>query len=198
MVGLKNDFTILDKDDQLRLVKQVISLENLDPKVYVPKNFLYMIDQVKNAGLETEDVDNHEFEIETKGKFKQIYKSYQSRLSNYNSVDFGDLILLPIKLFKENKCNLIDIRDIRELQKEGQIEGANHIPRGMLEFWLDPESVYFKEGKLDLNKEMVLFCAGGLRSALATKSLQEMGFKKISHIDGGFSALKQSNFKILK
>ena len=68
----------------------------------------------------------------------------------------------------------------------------------MLEFWLDPESVYFKEGKLDLNKEMVLFCAGGLRSALATKSLQEMGFKKISHIDGGFSALKQSNFKILK
>ena len=76
LVGLKNDFTILDKDDQLRLVKQVISLENLDPKVYVPKNFLYMIDQVKNAGLETEDVDNHEFEIETKGKFKQIYKSF--------------------------------------------------------------------------------------------------------------------------
>ena len=103
LIGLKNDFTILDKDDQLRLVKQVISLENLDPKVFVPKNFLYMIDQVKNAGLETEDVKNHEFEIETKGKFKQIYKSYQSRLSNYNSVDFGDLILLPIKLFKENK-----------------------------------------------------------------------------------------------
>ena len=103
MVGLKNHFTILDKDDQLRLVKQVISLENLDPKVYVPKNFLYMIDQVKNAGLEIEDVNNHEFEIETKGVFKQIYKSYQSRLSNYNSVDFGDLILLPIKLFKENK-----------------------------------------------------------------------------------------------
>ena len=68
-----------------------------------------------------------------------------------------------------NQCNLIDIRDVRELQKEGQIEGANHIPRGMLEFWLDPESVYFKEGKLDLNKEMVLFCAGGLRSALAAK-----------------------------
>tara|TARA_B100000963_G_scaffold254871_1_gene223494 strand:+ start:291 stop:2426 length:2136 start_codon:yes stop_codon:yes gene_type:complete len=103
LVGLKKDFTILDKDDQLRLVKQVISLENLDPKVYVPKNFLYMIDQIKNAGLETEEINNHKFEIETKGKFKQIYKSYQSRLSNYNSVDFGDLILLPIKLFKENK-----------------------------------------------------------------------------------------------
>ena len=55
------------------------------------------------------------------------------------------------KMVSDNQCNLIDIRDIRELQKEGQIEGANHIPRGMLEFWLDPESVYFKEGKLDLN-----------------------------------------------
>ena len=61
--------------------------------------------------------------------------------------------------FNKNNCNLIDIRDVRELQKEGQVTGANHIPRGMLEFWLDPESVYFKEGKLDLNKEMVLFCA---------------------------------------
>ena len=102
-----------------------------------------------------------------------------------------------LKLLNDNKCNLIDIRDIRELQKEGQVEGANHIPRGMLEFWLDPESVYFKEGKLDLNKEMVLFCAGGLRSALAAKSLKDMGFKKVSHIDGGFGSLKNSKFKIV-
>ncbi len=101
------------------------------------------------------------------------------------------------KMLSDNQCNLIDIRDIRELQKEGQIEGANHIPRGMLEFWLDPESVYFREGKLDLNKEMVLFCAGGLRSALASKSLKDMGFKKVSHIDGGFGAIKQSKFKII-
>ena len=101
------------------------------------------------------------------------------------------------KMFNENKCNLIDIRDVRELQKEGQVEGANHIPRGMLEFWLDPESVYFKDGKLDLDKEMVLFCAGGLRSALAAKSLKDMGFKKVSHIDGGFAALKQSKFKVV-
>ena len=101
------------------------------------------------------------------------------------------------KMLNENQCNLIDIRDIRELQKEGQVEGANHIPRGMLEFWLDPESVYFKEGKLDLNKEMVLFCAGGLRSALAAKTLKDMGFKKVSHIEGGFSEIKQSKFKIL-
>ena len=101
------------------------------------------------------------------------------------------------KMCIDKQCNLIDIRDIRELQKEGQVEGAKHIPRGMLEFWLDPDSVYFKEGKLDLDKEMVLFCAGGLRSALAAKSLKDMGFKKVSHIDGGFGAIKQSKFKII-
>ena len=100
------------------------------------------------------------------------------------------------KLVNDNQCNLIDIRDIRELQKEGQVEGANHIPRGMLEFWLDPDSIYFKDGKLDLNKEMVLFCAGGLRSALAAKTLKEMGFQKVSHIEGGFGSIKQSKFKI--
>ena len=101
-------------------------------------------------------------------------------------------------LVEDNNCNLIDIRDIRELEKEGRVENSHHIPRGMLEFWLDPESIYFKEGKLDLKKEMVLFCAGGLRSALAVKSLKEMGFEKISHIKGGFGALKQSKFKIFK
>ncbi len=101
------------------------------------------------------------------------------------------------KMVNENQCNLIDIRDIRELEKEGRVENSQHIPRGMLEFWLDPESVYFKEGKLDLNKEMVLFCAGGLRSALAAKSLKDMGFEKVSHIDGGFGAIKQSKFKIV-
>ena len=101
-------------------------------------------------------------------------------------------------LVEDNNCNLIDIRDIRELEKEGRVENSHHIPRGMLEFWLDPESIYFKEGKLDLKKEMVLFCAGGLRSALAVKSLKEMGFEKISHIEGGFGALKQSKFKIFK
>ena len=102
LVGIKNDFTILDKDDQLRLIKQVISLRNLDPKFYVPKNFLYMIDQAKNSGLTCDEVKNHKFELETDGKFSQIYKQCQERLSNFNSVDFGDLIMLPIKLFKEN------------------------------------------------------------------------------------------------
>ncbi len=97
-----------------------------------------------------------------------------------------------------NECNLIDIRDIRELEREGKLDNSIHIPRGMLEFWLDPESPYFKEGKLDVEKEMVLFCAGGLRSALAAKTLKDMGFEKVSHIDGGFGALKQSKFKIIK
>ena len=101
------------------------------------------------------------------------------------------------KLTQENNCNLIDIRDVRELEKEGRVENSHHIPRGMLEFWLDPNSPYFQQGKLDQNKEMVLFCAGGLRSALAAKSLKDMGFEKVSHIDGGFGAIKQSKFKIV-
>ncbi len=102
-----------------------------------------------------------------------------------------------LKLSNENKCNLIDIREKGELDKMGRVENSNHIPRGMLEFWLDPNSPYFKDGKLDMNKEMVLFCAGGLRSALAAKSLKEMGFEKVSHIDGGFAAISQSDFKIV-
>ena len=101
-----------------------------------------------------------------------------------------------LELTKKSQCNLIDIRDIRELEKEGRIDNSFHIPRGMLEFWLDPQSPYFKEGKIDINKEMVLFCAGGLRSALAAKTLKDMGFEKVSHIDGGFGALKKSKFKI--
>ena len=102
-----------------------------------------------------------------------------------------------LKLSNDNKCNLIDIREKEELDNTGRVENSNHIPRGMLEFWLDPESPYFKNGKIDMNKEMVLFCAGGLRSALAAKSLKEMGFEKVSHIDGGFAAISQCDFKIV-
>ncbi|MDB9772904.1 rhodanese-like domain-containing protein [Candidatus Pelagibacter sp.] len=102
-----------------------------------------------------------------------------------------------LKLSNEDKCTLIDIREKGELDKTGRIENSNHIPRGMLEFWLDPEGPYFKSGKIDMSKEMVLFCAGGLRSALAAKSLKEMGFEKVSHIDGGFAAISQSDFKIV-
>ena len=102
-----------------------------------------------------------------------------------------------LNLLSEDKCTLIDIREKGELDKIGRVENSNHIPRGMLEFWLDPDGPYFKSGKIDMNKEMVLFCAGGLRSALAAKSLKEMGFEKVSHIDGGFAAISQSDFKIV-
>ena len=119
-----------------------------------------------------------------------LVKEALNEIKTINAEEAYDLV-------SDKKCNLIDIRDVRELQNEGQIEGAKHIPRGMLEFWLDPDSTYFKDGKLDLNKEMVLFCAGGMRSALAAKSLKDMGFEKVSHIDGGFGALKNSKFKIV-
>ena len=123
---------------------------------------------------------------------KSSQKLVQEALKEIKTINTDE----AYELLQNDKCNLIDIRDIRELENEGRIENSHHIPRGMLEFWLDPESAYFKKGKLDPNKEMILFCAGGLRSALATKSLKDMGFEKISHIDGGFGALKQSKFKI--
>ena len=102
-----------------------------------------------------------------------------------------------LKLSNDRKCTLIDIREKGELDKTGRIENSNHMPRGMLEFWLDPEGPYFKSGKIDMNKEIVLFCAGGARSALAAKSLKEMGFEKVSHVDGGFASISQCDFKIL-
>jgi len=102
LMEIKNDFTILDTEDQLRLIKQVISFLDLDPKIFVPKSFLYMIDQMKNYGLSYDEITNHEFEHKTKGKLSKVYKLYQQRLKTYNSVDFGDLILLPLKILRQN------------------------------------------------------------------------------------------------
>ena len=87
---------------------------------------------------------------------------------------------------ENNQCNLIDIRDMTELQKLGTVENSFHIPRGLLEFSIHPESAYVQNNQLDLNKETVLFCAAGGRSALAAKTLKEMGFNNVSHIEGGF------------
>ena len=101
------------------------------------------------------------------------------------------------KMLEDNECNLIDIREARELEKTGSVENSVHISRGMLEVFLDPNSGYFQKGKLDQNKEMVLFCAGGVRSALAVKALKNMGYERVSHIDGGFGAISQSKFKIV-
>mgnify|MGYP006195547603 CR=1 FL=1 len=86
------------------------------------------------------------------------------------------------------RLQLVDIRDVRELEREGTAPGAMHAPRGMLEFWVDPDSPYFKPVFGDESKEFVLFCGAGWRSALATKALQDMGMDNVAHIDGGFAA----------
>ena len=125
-------------------------------------------------------------------------KSAQTLVAEANSVIKTISPEEALKKSLSGNCNLIDIRDIRELERLGRIENSSHIPRGMLEFWMDPLGSYFKEGKLDMNKEMVLFCAGGLRSALATKSLMDMGFENVCHIEGGFAAMQNTGFKVNK
>ena len=100
-----------------------------------------------------------------------------------------------MKLNSENKCNLIDIRDGVELEKLGAIENSFHIPRGLLEFSIHPDSAYIQNNQIDLNKETVLFCAAGGRSALAAKTLKEMGFKNVSHVEGGYGLMIQKGFK---
>ncbi|MCB1386123.1 MAG: rhodanese-like domain-containing protein [Nitratireductor sp.] len=91
---------------------------------------------------------------------------------------------------------LVDIRDIRELDREGRVDGALHAPRGMLEFWFDPQSPYHKQVFAQEGREYILFCAAGWRSALATKALRDMGFDNVAHIEGGFGALRESGASI--
>ena len=105
-----------------------------------------------------------------------------------NNIDIKD----ALKLHSNKQFLFIDIRDIREIQKSGRILGAKHVPRGMLEFWVDPESPYHKK-KLDLSKVFILYCASAWRSALATKTLIEMGLDKTLHLEGGFEKWKKSN-----
>ena len=119
-----------------------------------------------------------------------LVEEAQKSIETLNSNEVKNLI-------EKNEITLIDVRDIREIWKEGTIENSKHIPRGMLEFWLDPESSYFKANKIDNLKKMVLFCALGLRSALATKSLVDMGFKNVAHVNGGFDALKKSGLNVV-
>jgi rhodanese-related sulfurtransferase len=95
-----------------------------------------------------------------------------------------------IKLAGSDSVVLVDIRDIRELQREGRVPGAVHCPRGMLEFWIDPQSPYHKP-MFAQDKRFVFFCAGGLRSALAAQTAQRMGLKPVAHIEGGFGAWKK-------
>ena len=99
------------------------------------------------------------------------------------------------ELSQSDKCNLIDIRDVRELEKEGRVENAVHIPRGMLEFWIDPESPYHKD-IFNQNKTYVFYCASAWRSALSTKLAQDMGLSPVAHIDGGFTAWSKAKDKV--
>ena len=101
-------------------------------------------------------------------------------------------------LIEKKEITLIDVRDIRELWRDGTIENSKHIPRGMIEFWLDPNSSYYQENKIKDSKKMVLFCAMGFRSALATKSLVDMGFKNVANAVGGFDALKNTGLKVVQ
>ena len=101
------------------------------------------------------------------------------------------------KMVQENKCNLIDIRELNELELTGKVEGASHIPMGNLDALLDLNNEIFKNGQVDKEKEVVLFCAGGIRSEMSVKSLTEKGFKNISHIEGGFGSISNSSFKIV-
>jgi rhodanese-related sulfurtransferase len=96
-----------------------------------------------------------------------------------------------IKLAGSDNTVLIDIRDIRELQRDGKVPGAVHCPRGMLEFWIDPDSPYHKP-VFAQDKKYVFFCAAGMRSALATQMAQRMGLKPVAHIGGGFGAWKKA------
>ena len=124
---------------------------------------------------------------------KTIQNLVSEAMNEIKTIDAGE----AYKMVQNKNCNLIDIRESNELENTGSVEGATHIPRGMLEVYLDPNSPIFQNGKIDQNKEFVLFCAGGVRSALAVKSLKDMGYQKVSHIDGGFGSIASSKFKII-
>ena len=124
---------------------------------------------------------------------KTIQNLVSDAMNEIKTIDAGE----AYQMVQNKNCNLIDIRESNELQNNGSVEGASHIPRGMLEVYLDPNSPVFQNGQIDQNKEFVLFCAGGVRSALAVKSLKDMGYQKVSHIDGGFGSIASSKFKII-
>ena len=127
-------------------------------------------------------------------KIKSSQDLVEEALKNIETLEAEKVKFLQ----EEGKCVLVDIRDIRELWKEGTVKNSKHIPRGMLEFWLDPKSSYYKQGNFEEQKKMVLFCALGFRSALATKSLFDMGFRNVAHVNGGFDALKNAGLEIVE
>jgi rhodanese-related sulfurtransferase len=115
----------------------------------------------------------------TKG-FRQLVDEANAQVKTYSVGDVRSRLGDP-------KIQLVDIRDGRELEREGTVPGCVNAPRGMLEFWVDPSSPYFKPVFGDEDKEYILFCGAGWRSALAAKSLQDRGMKNVAHMDGGFT-----------
>jgi rhodanese-related sulfurtransferase len=123
-----------------------------------------------------------------------ITKGFKALIAEANAViTTYSVEQVRARMGQDPRLQLVDIRDPRELEREGCVPGALHAPRGMLEFWVDPESPYFKPVFADEDKEFVLFCGGGWRSALSAKALQEMGMRNVAHIDGGFGAWKKAD-----
>ena len=121
----------------------------------------------------------------TKG-FRALVDEATARITTHTVAD-----VLARLAAGEPRLQVVDIRDPRELEREGTLPGCIHAPRGMLEFWVDPASPYFKPVFADEGKEFVLFCGAGWRSALATATLLDMGMTNVAHIDGGFAELKK-------
>src|ERR1700683_4826043 len=125
--------------------------------------------------------------METKRKMK---KGVKELVAEANAEIETISAAQALKLKDDPNIVIVDLRDIRELAREGRVPGALHAPRGMLEFWIDPESPYYKD-IFGSGKRFVFFCAGGLRSALATQVVQRMGLEPVCHIRGGFRAWKE-------
>ena len=123
---------------------------------------------------------------------QKIKKNFQELIKEANAQIKTLKVEDAIKLLKNDNYLFIDLRDYREILKEGKIPGSISCPRGMLEFWVDPTSPYYKK-KIDLSKTFILYCASAWRSALAAKTLKEMGLDEVFHIEGGFSNWKKLN-----
>jgi len=126
-----------------------------------------------------------------------IIKGYQQLIDEANAKIQTRPINDAKELYDNSNIVFVDIREIRELERDGMIPGALHAPRGMLEFWVDPKSPYHKE-VFSTDKEFILYCASAWRSALATATLQEMGLTSVSHLEGGFKAWKEAGLAIIE
>ncbi|QEX19781.1 rhodanese [Hypericibacter terrae] len=118
-------------------------------------------------------------------------KGFRQLLEEANAEIQTLAVTEALALHGDKDVLFVDLRDPRELEKEGRIPGAFHCPRGMLEFWIDPESPYHRKAFAE-PKRFVFFCAGGWRSALAAKAAQDMGLEKVAHIEGGFGAWRKA------